>query len=357
MRVAVLQNLVSPTRHALFEALAERVDLTVLFMARTEPTRGWDPSAELRYPHAFLPGVHASLRAGGDVDAFHLNPTVVQAIRRGRYDALLCAGYLSPTTWLALGAAKSARTRFLLWFGSSWPPAGGRARVAAPLKRAIVRASDRVIAYGEAARVQALALGAAPDRIDIALNTTDVRPFSVAERVVSDRPTALWVSRLVPRKRPDLAVSLLARLAAEVPGLRAVFAGDGPERAATERAADAARLDCVFLGDVAYDDLPALYAAADLFVLRAEREPWGLVVNEALAAGVPVLASPGVVAARELVPDAAGAVSDDEDVLLAGGIRLLRDDAARQAARAVLPRILPDAWADAVVAAAAQAVR
>jgi glycosyltransferase involved in cell wall biosynthesis len=357
VKLAVLQNLVSPTRHALFEALAERADLTVLFMARTEPTRGWDSAAELRYPHEFLPGVHASLRVGGDVDAVHLNPTVVSAIRRGRYDALLCAGYLSPTSWLALGAAKSARTRFLLWFGTPWPPAGARGRIAAPLKQLIVRSSDVVVAYGEAARAQALALGAAPDRVHIAVNTTDVRPFAAAQHVPSTRPTALWVSRFMPRKRADLAVSLLARLAGEVPGLRAVFVGDGPERAATEVAAQRADLDATFMGDVAYDELPALYAAADLFVLRSEREPWGLVVNEALAAGVPVLASTGVVAARELVPAAAGAVSDNEGVLVEAGVRLLGDPVARDAARAVLPQMLPTAWADAVASAAADAVR
>ena len=353
----MLQNLVSPTRHALFEALAERVDLTVLFMARTEPTRGWDPAAELRYPHVFLPGVHASFRAAGDVDSFHFNPTVVRAIRRGRFDALLCAGYLSPTTWLALAAAKSADTRFLLWFGTAWPPVGSRARLAAPVKRAIVRSSDGVVAYGQAARKQALALGAAPERVQIAVNTTDVRPFAAARRTVTERPTALWVSRFMPRKRPDLAVSLLARLAEEVPGLRAVFVGDGPERAATERAAQRAGLDASFLGDVAYDELPAIYAAADLFVFRGEREPWGLTVNEALAAGLPVLASTGVPAASELVPAAAGAVSDDEDALVEAGVRLLHDEGAREAARSVLPRIVPEAWADAVVAAAAAAVR
>lgn len=357
MRLAVLQNLVSPTRHALFEALAERVDLTVLFMARTESGRGWDPQAELRYPHVFLPGAHMTLRGGGDVDALHLNPSIVGTLRRGRYDAILSAGYLSPTTWLALATAKAIGTRFLLWFGTAWPPRGLRSRIARPLKREFVRSSDRIVAYGDAARHQAIALGAAPSKIDIAVNTTDVRRFATVEPEFHDRPTALWVGRLVPRKRPDLAVALMARLAAAVPDLFLVFAGDGPERGRTELMAERAGLDCDFLGDVAYADLPRLYARADLLVFRAEREPWGLVVNEALAAGVPVLASTGVVAARELVVPDAGAVSDDEDVLVEAGIRLLTAVGTRDAARAVLPQLLPEAWADAVASAAREAVR
>lgn len=357
MKLAVLQNLVSPTRHALFEALAQRADLTVLFMARTEEGRGWEQRPSLGYPHVFLRGAHLTVPSGGDVDALHLNPGVVAEIARRRFDAVLCAGYLSPTTWLAFAGARAVGTKFLLWFGTAWPPTGGRARVAAPLKRLIVRGSDRVVAYGDAARTQALALGAKADKIDIAVNTTDVRPFAAIDPLQHDCPTALWVGRLVSRKRPDLAVSLFRRLAERVDGLRCVFGGDGPERAATEAAAHAAGLDATFLGDVAYSELPALYAGADLLVFRGEREPWGLVVNEALAAGVPVLASPGVVAALELVPEGAGAVSDDEDVLADAGVRLLGDPAARAAARAVVPRILPEAWADAVIASAHQSLR
>jgi glycosyltransferase involved in cell wall biosynthesis len=91
-------------------------------------------------------------------------------------------------------------------------------------------------------------------------------------------------------------------------------------------------------------------------VLRSEREPWGLVVNEALAAGLPVLASTGVVAARELLPAGAGTISDDEDALIEAGVRLLTNAAAHAAARqsacSVLPQILPEAWAASVVAAA-----
>jgi glycosyltransferase involved in cell wall biosynthesis len=361
MKLAVLQNVVAPTRHALFRALAERADLTVLFMARNEPTRDWGVEQPEGYRHEYLPGFHIGLRARGDVDALHVNPGVAAALRAGRFDALLCAGFLSPTTWLALMAARRTGTRFLLWFGSSWPPSGIRSTLASPLKRAIVSASDRIVAYGELARVQAEALGARRDNVTVALNTTDVTPFAEAPRKAAGQPTVLWVGRFVPRKRADLAVSLVARVAAEVPELRAVFVGDGPERAVTEIVARRAGIAAEFAGDRRYEHLPAVYAEADLLVLRSEREPWGLVVNEALAAGVPVLASTGVVAARELVPAGAGLVSDDESELASVARRLLGDPAelarAREAARAVLPRILPEAWADSVIAAATEAVR
>jgi glycosyltransferase involved in cell wall biosynthesis len=347
---------VAPTRHALFRALAERVDLTVLFMARTEPTRGWSGRDAIDYPHEFLGGLHVPLPGRGDVDAAHLNPGVVRALWRGRYDALLCGGWISPTTWLALVAAKRARTRFVLWSGTAWPPSGARSRAAAPIKRAVVRAADGYVAYGELARERLVELGADYDRVTIALNTTDVAPFAAAARP-GGPPTALWVGRFVPRKRADLAVEVLAATARREPDLRALFVGDGPERARTEALARAAGLDAHFLGDLAYDRLPEVYARAHVLLTLAEREPWGLVVNEALAAGVPVLASTQVPAAVELVPRAAGRVSDDRDELAAAAAHYLRDAGASDAARRVVPLLSPERWADAVVQAVTAAGR
>lgn len=358
LKLAVLQNIVAPTRHALFRALAERVDLTVLFMSRTEPTRGWTGQEEIDYPHEFLPGLHVRLPTRGDVDAAHLNPGVWRALTRGRYDALLCGGWISPTTWLALVAARRANSRFVLWSGTAWPPRGLRAALAAPVKRAVVAGADAYVAYGSLARDRLVDLGAPPERVTIALNTTDVAAFAVVERAPGP-PTALWVGRMVERKRADRAVSLLARVAREVPDLHALFVGDGPERARTETLAREAGLRAEFAGDRPYDELPAFYGRADLLVTLAEREPWGLVVNEALAAGLPVLAGPEVPAARELVPHGAGLVSGDEHVLVAEAVRLLREDgalaAASAAARERVPALLPERWAKSVLFAAAAA--
>lgn len=351
LRLAILQNIVAPTRHALFRALADRVDLTVLFMARTEPNRAWTGREEIDYPHEFLRGIHVPLSRPDDVEALHVNPGIVGALRRGRFDALLCGGYLSPTTWLAQAACKRTATPFLLWFGSSWT-SPGRA------KRAFVRRSDGFVAYGDLAAARLHELGALPARVRIALNTTDVRAFAAAPREEDRPPTVLWAGRFLPRKRADLAIELIARLAVRVPDVRAVFVGDGPGRRDAERLARLHGLDAVFAGDRPYAAMPSAYAGADLLVTLAEREPWGLVVNEALAAGVPVLAGPGVAAARELVPPGGGTVGHP-DVLLGEAERLLTSPAAlaaaRAAAAAVLPRLVPERWAEAVAEAATAA--
>ena len=91
-----------------------------------------------------------------------------------------------------------------------------------------------------------------------------------------------------------------------------LLAGDGEQRSSLE---DYARLhgadDVIFAGYVPYPELPALYGIADVFVHPTHYEPWGVSVQEALACGLPVIASSAVGAGYDLiVPDKNGAVYD-----------------------------------------------
>ena len=80
------------------------------------------------------------------------------------------------------------------------------------------------------------------------------------------------------------------------------FAGDGPLRPALE-SMETDSLSLRFLGHVSYEQLPEIYASADLLVLPTLSDEWGLVVNEALGVGVPVLGSLYSQAVSDLVED------------------------------------------------------
>ena len=113
----------------------------------------------------------------------------------------------------------------------------------------------------------------------------------------------LAVAKLNHREAPW---DLLRALPHLPPRAHLLLAGDGPARAEMERLAAALGAGRVhFLGYVPYGELPALYAAADLFVHAAAEERWGVSVAEALACGLPVVASSRVGAAYDLL--AAGA--------------------------------------------------
>jgi glycosyltransferase involved in cell wall biosynthesis len=108
----------------------------------------------------------------------------------------------------------------------------------------------------------------------------------------------LSLAKLSPREAPWDLLRAFASLAGDAEDLWLVLAGDGPDRAALEREAGSRT---VFPGYVPYPELPALYAAADLFVHPAREERWGVSVQEALACGLPVVTSSQVGASRDLI--------------------------------------------------------
>jgi len=115
-------------------------------------------------------------------------------------------------------------------------------------------------------------------------------------------PVVLALAKLNLREAPWDLVAALPRVEHE--GAWTIFAGDGPERAALERAVAERGLARVrFLGYVPYPELPGLYAAADLFVHAAREERWGVSVEEALACGLPAVAASTVGAGYDLIEE------------------------------------------------------
>ncbi|MCW2249607.1 glycosyltransferase involved in cell wall biosynthesis [Azospirillum fermentarium] len=162
-------------------------------------------------------------------------------------------------------------------------------------------------------------------------------------------PVILFVARLLELKRPDTLLAAYARIAggaeAEQPYL--VFVGDGPMHESL--AAEAARLGLNrvrFAGFEGQLRLPAYYAMADVFVLPSEWEPWGLVVNEAMSCGVPVIVSDRVGCQTDLVRDGdTGLVVPTGDIdALAAALRRLLTDRTAAATMGEAGRALIDRW-------------
>ena len=119
------------------------------------------------------------------------------------------------------------------------------------------------------------------------------------------RRRIVYSGRLVPIKRVDLLIDAFISIAAERPEWDLLIIGDGPERAALQaRVADALKSRVTWAGFI--DDaktVATLYRASDVLVLPSDFEPWAVVINEAAAAGLAIVASDVVGAAAELVRD------------------------------------------------------
>ncbi|MDR5865725.1 glycosyltransferase family 4 protein [Halomonas koreensis] len=118
------------------------------------------------------------------------------------------------------------------------------------------------------------------------------------------RPVALYVGRLAPEKNLDLLRDTFAAMLAARPDMTLVVVGDGPGRAALEKALPQVR----FTGFVPPEALARHYASADLFIFPSISETWGNVVLEAMASGLAVVAFRHA-AGAELIDDDANGIS------------------------------------------------
>jgi glycosyltransferase involved in cell wall biosynthesis len=225
----------------------------------------------------------------------------VRLAASGRYRAVVCGigGRLAlPGAYLT---ARRQGLPFVLW-ATLWahPRTPAHALSWLPM-RGIYRRADAVATYGPhvsryvaAMRGRAEGVFEAPQSVSAELFGRQVgadERAAARETVGNPGFLALFVGRLEPEKGVQVLLDAWRR--ASLPDAALAFAGEGPLAARLEEPGVHA------LGRVPRDELPVLYAAADALVLPSIRtatflEPWGLVVNEAMHQGTPIIASDAV---------------------------------------------------------------
>ena len=307
------------------------IDLTVFFQSdlslREYADPGfsravkWDVPLTGGYQHEFLPGIW---RDGPITVHRPLSWGFAQRFRPERFDALWVHGYARSSNWAAMLAAKRRGLKILVRdeatrFSAerSWT----RRTVKHAFFVSLRAVADAFLAIGTANREYYVSQGVSEDRIFLMPYCVDNNFFAQrAQAATPDRDrlrgqlglepgrsVILYASKFEPRKRPqDLldAYDCVTRRSSLAPPPYLLFVGDGALRGSIEEEARRrSLLGAKFLGFRNQTELPALYDLCDVFVLPSTSEPWGLVVNEVMAVGRPVIVSSHVGCGRDLIRD------------------------------------------------------
>ena len=314
-RLAVITEIIAPYRIPVFNALAREhdIDLHVIFLSETDPTlRHWDVyKTEINFSYQVLP----SWRARIGRQTLLLNRGLNRALRSFHPDIIVCGGYNYLASWQALSIAKWRVVPFVGWIESTCRE---RRSLFFPIelaKRFFVRACDAFLVPGTASADYLEVLGATPHTIFVAPNAIDTHLFFAAAASARENTPSirsrfglpcrffLFVGRLVEEKGIFDLVEAYSRLSADTRHeIGLVFVGDGPARdQISVRTARISPGSVRTLGFLQRDDLAQIYPLADALVFPTYSDAWGLVVNEAMACGLPVITTEVAGCHRDLV--------------------------------------------------------
>jgi glycosyltransferase involved in cell wall biosynthesis len=311
--LAILFHRLGPYHHARLRAAGSRCSLTSVEFSAVDRTYQW---ADVAGARGFR---RVTLFAHSDADAVprqEIGRRVHDALTRADPAVVAIPGWSHPAALAALLWCLRRRRPAVMMADSTAADAVRR-RHREAIKRLVVRLCNAALVAGAPQSDYVRCLGLATDRVFCGYDTVDNVHF--AHGAQSVRANAhLWRRRLGLPERFFLAASRFIakknlaglldayaayRQRAGPDAWHLVLLGDGELRAAIE--SRIARPDLagrvMLAGFRQYDELPAYYALASAFVHASTTEQWGLVVNEAMAAGLPVLVSERCGCAVDLV--------------------------------------------------------
>jgi glycosyltransferase involved in cell wall biosynthesis len=360
LRVAAVFPEPTPYRAPLLDRVAERaeVELTVVYAAVTVAGRTWQ--VEPQHRAVFLrglriPGAERILRHD-----YPLTPGIARALADAAPDVVVASGWSTFAAQAAIAWSRLHDVPYVVVVESHDADArpAWRRLVKDAVVPPVVKGASATLATGTLARASLVARGAAPERIHVFANTIDVAAFAARTDALSplrdelreelgaakEDVLGLCVGRLAPEKGMDDLVRAVA--AAADPRLVLVLAGEGGERAQVEALARELDVRLVLAGDRPWERISELYVAADVFALLSTWEPWGVVVNEAAASGLPLVLSRAVGAAHDLLEDGGnGYFVEPRDVDgAADALRRLAADPQLRAAFGARSREIAHGW-------------
>lgn len=300
MRLAIITNHPPPFRIPVYEIIGNMpgIELQAIFCSRREPNRQWR-LPPLRFNHVFL-REHFVTR--GD-NFIHNNLDVLSALHRFAPDAIVTTGF-NPTYLYAFSYAMAKGIAHVPMTDGTDVSERALSAWHKRIRRFVYRRSQAFIAASAGGQRLYESYGVAPQRCFRSCLCIDNEEYLRDATHEEKKYDFIFCGRIVEGKNPLFALRV-AHEAARSMGrkISILFVGSGSQedRVRKEAALMADMVQADFNGFAGQNELPALYRSARLFLFPTLADVWGVVANEAAAAGLPIIVSPHAGVAGELV--------------------------------------------------------
>jgi glycosyltransferase involved in cell wall biosynthesis len=332
IRVALLTNIPAPYRLAFFRALSARCDLKVMFDSKSEPNRQWSVSDNLGFAHVYMAGFAVpNMRRrqdGGPIDRRYLQIRIgiLPALLKFRPDVVVSIEF-GPRSIQAAAYCVAFRIPLIIWSEGTPHSEGWQSSFRRAIRRGLVRRAKTFWTNGIESSALLESYGARPEQLQegmIGVNTASLsrdvqsqllRRECIRAELGVKGVAFLFSGQLVARKGVTEFLAALLPLAARAQDFSVMFLGEGMQRSLIEQwAGEHPEFHLLTLGFRQPEEVPRIYAAADIFVMPTLDDNWSLVALEAAVAGLPQIFSTYNGATRDLLQrNASGTIVDPLD--------------------------------------------
>ncbi|MCL0035145.1 glycosyltransferase family 4 protein [Thermodesulfovibrionales bacterium] len=338
-KIIILHNIISPYKTLLFNSLEQILggNLKVLYWAETAGNRKWRiDTNELKFPFDVLFKGKID-----DINSIKLAIETYKKLNLYNPEVVIIGGYDRLACWAALFWAKKHKRKAIVMIESHYLDRP-RSAIKENIKKLFISRCDAILAAGTRHRDYVIRLGAKSENIFIMKGVGGVNLSLYQTAVLERRKNKielcnelgapyknyfLYVGRFSPEKNLLFLLKTYERLKNKerTDNWGLILVGDGPQRKEIESfVKDKGIKNVFFPGFIQKEKLPYFYTISDVFVLPSISETWGLVVDEAMVSGLPVLVSNRCGCYPDIVQDGVNGFSFDplnEDELF----RLMED--------------------------------
>jgi len=301
VKVILIHNTIAPYRHPLFEELSKKVDLMVYYCSVKHSFRKWDLwPRNYDYKYKLLPGITIKTPIG----EFSFNPAIIKEVVKNIPQVIIISGYVDPTMWTAFIVGKLLKIPIIYWTEEIREPRSIVGIVTKPIRYLFIKKSNALIAQGKRTKEFLESWGVHSDRIFIAHNSVDNDLYIHLSQEIRrnrnnirnmlgfhEKHLLLFVGQLIPRKGISDLIQIYMKVKKRKKDLALIIIGSGPLKEIILKAIQEHDLDAVYLieSGISFQDLVKYYSIADIFILPTLFDLAPLVINEAMACGLPVI--------------------------------------------------------------------
>lgn len=296
----------------------KNIDFKVIFLSVSDKNRHWKNNFKnIKFKYEVLENI--PIRVGKkDLFTFFINIGIFKVLKRERPNIIIACEWANMSTYLANYYARKNKIKFYLWSGSTKYEKSWRRSLFNPLVKYLIKKTINFIAYGTRAKKYLISLGANPKNVQIIYNSVDIDYFEEKSRKFSEKgkealkeelgiktsKTILFSGQLIERKGIFELLEGFKNYQKIDKDASLLIIGKGQEKEKIKEIIESQNIkNIIFTDFIQYDDLYKYYAISDLLILPSREEVWGLVINEAMACGLPIITTHETGASVDLVEE------------------------------------------------------